>query len=135
MFHVSNFSFASQKKLVLVTGVIAFFLVIGVGVFAKNGWLPSSDSLSGKRTGWFGKELPKNAPSSWNPITAALPTATPTPLPLTKENIYAGSRLVSVVDSNALDPRQASMALAREAVTQITLGTVTPVGSKSLDMR
>ena len=89
---------AKRKR--LLAGISAFCLIalIGVGVMAKNGWLPSTDALSGKKTGWFGKELPKNAGSTWNPLAAPLPTATPQ---LSKEYIYAGSRLLAVEDANA----------------------------------
>jgi hypothetical protein len=55
-------------------GALVFIGLIGLGVFAKNGWLPSTDPLTGRKTGWFGKELPKNAGSTWNPLAAPLPT-------------------------------------------------------------
>ncbi|MFN0278655.1 MAG: FG-GAP repeat domain-containing protein [Pyrinomonadaceae bacterium] len=81
-------------------GIVTFALVLllGLGVMARNGWLPRTDPLSGKRTGWFGKAMPKDASSSWNPFSMASPT--PTPPLLSKEYIYAGSRLLSVVDKN-----------------------------------
>src|SRR5258708_29744152 len=60
----------------LVLGAIAISLLIGLGVFAKNGWLPNTD-LSGKKTGWFGKELPKTALSSLDPLAAPLKNPTP----------------------------------------------------------
>ncbi|MFN0279180.1 MAG: FG-GAP repeat domain-containing protein [Pyrinomonadaceae bacterium] len=75
----------------------AFVLVLGLGVMAKNGWLPQTDSLSGKKTGWFGSELPKNAPSSWNPFIVS----SPTPPQLSKEYVYTGSRLLTVEDARA----------------------------------
>ncbi len=31
----------------------ALFCVVAIGIFAKNGWLPSTDPLTGQRTGWF----------------------------------------------------------------------------------
>jgi hypothetical protein len=79
-------------------GAVAFCLLIGLGVFASNGWLPDTDGLTGQRTGWFGAALPKNAPSSWNPF--AVPPPPPTPS-LSKEMVYAGSRLLTVEDKNA----------------------------------
>jgi len=85
-------------------------VLIGLGVFAKNGWLPSTDQLTGKRTGWFGKELPKNAGSMWNPLAAPLPTATPQ---LKTEYIYAGSRLLAVEDANANAAPPADLAVWR----------------------
>ena len=79
-------------------GLVILGLFFGIGVMANNGWLPNTDPLSGKRTGWFGRELPKNAASSGNPLAAPLASATPQ---LSKEYIYAGSRLLAVEDANA----------------------------------
>jgi len=81
-----------------------------IGVMGKNGWLPSTDSLSGKRTGWFGRDLPQNASSSWNPIAAPLPVATPQ---LSKEYIYAGSRMLAVEDAGASAAPPADLAVWR----------------------
>ena len=78
---------------------IIFVLFLGLGVMAKNDWLPRTDPLSGKRTGWFGKEIPKNTTSSWNPFSIAF--TTPTPPQMSKEYVYAGSRLLTVEDANA----------------------------------
>ena len=70
---------------------------------AKNGWLPRTDPLSGKKTGWFGRVLSEpgaatNGVNPWNPFAA--PPSSPTPQ-LSKEYIYAGSRLLAVADANA----------------------------------
>ncbi len=73
-------------------------LFAGLGIMAANGWFPNTDAMTGKKTGWFGTELAKNASSSWNPFAAPLPTGTPQ---LSKEYIYAGSRLLAVEDANA----------------------------------
>ena len=110
MFLMSNIKLAKRKK--LLAGITAFCLLalIGVGVMARNGWLPTTDPLSGKKTGWFGKELPKNAGSTWNPMAAPLPTATPQ---LSKEYIYAGSRLLAVADANAQEVPPADLAVWR----------------------
>ncbi|HQX55286.1 MAG TPA: VCBS repeat-containing protein [Pyrinomonadaceae bacterium] len=81
-----------------IGGATALLLMIGVGAFAKNGWFPNTDAMTGKKTGWFGRELPKNASSSWNPFAAPLPSVTPQ---LSKEYVYAGSRLLAVEDVNA----------------------------------
>ena len=64
------------KRKKLLYGLLAFVLLflVGLSVFAKNGWLPGTDPLSGKKTGWFGKELPKNASSSWNPLDRFSPS-------------------------------------------------------------
>lgn len=88
----------SRKKLLYCGGVFVVAALVTLGVFASNGWFPSTDPLSGKRTGWFGKELPKNAPNSWNPLAAPPPSPTPQ---LSKEYLYAGSRLLAVEDANA----------------------------------
>lgn len=98
MFLTPNLKPESRRRLLWGLSASAVALLVVVGAFAKNGWFPSMDAMSGKRTGWFGKDIPKNAPSSWNPL--AMPTATPTPQ-LSKENIYAGGRLLAVEDKNA----------------------------------
>lgn len=87
-----------RKKLFAGLGLSVFLLLVVVGIFAREGWLPHTDGLTGKKVGWFGKELPKNAGSTWNPFAAPLPTPTPQ---LAKEYIYAGSRLLAVEDANA----------------------------------
>lgn len=78
--------------------VAAFVFLLVIGMFARNGWLPHTDTLTGKRTGWFGRGIPQNAPSSWNPFAPPLPSPTPQ---LSREYIYAGSRLLAVEDANA----------------------------------
>lgn len=45
----------------LGTAVIALLVL---GVMASNNWLPHTDALSGKRTGWFGRDLQANNSSS-----------------------------------------------------------------------
>jgi hypothetical protein len=59
---MSRATIPTAGKQNLFYGLVALFLLaaVGLGVFAKNGWLPRTDSLSGKRTGWFGRALPKN---------------------------------------------------------------------------
>ncbi len=106
---VVSFSRSSgRRRFVVWLGAIAFVLLVGVGIFAANDWFPRTDSLSGKRYGWFGKPLAKNAPSSWN----LLPDPTPTPQ-LSKELIYAGSRLLTVEDKNATAAPPADLAVWR----------------------
>jgi hypothetical protein len=75
-----------------------FVLLLAIGVFAKNGWLPHTDSLTGKKTAWYGKQISKNDTGSWNPFA---PPPPPPTLQLNKEYIYAGSRLLAVADANA----------------------------------
>ena len=98
-----------RKKLFYCTTVLVFVLLVAAGIFAKNGWFPSTDALTGKRTGWFGRTIAKNAPSAWNP----LPPPSATPLPLSKEYIYAGSRLLAVEDANANAAPPADLAVWR----------------------
>jgi hypothetical protein len=102
-------SLERRKTLFYYSSALIFVLLVTVGIFAKNGWFPFTDSLTGKRTGWFGKPLAKNAPSAWN----LLPTPTPTPPPLSKEYIYAGSRLLAVEDANASAVPPADLAVWR----------------------
>lgn len=99
-------------KRLWIIAVAAVVLLAGIGVMARNGWLPNTDPLSGKKMGWFGKELPKNASSSWNPL--AVPSPTPTPQ-LSKEYIYAGSRLLAVEDAGANAAPPADLAVWRPA--------------------
>lgn len=105
-------SIEPAKLKTLLTGlcVSVVFALIGIGVMAANGWLPRTDSMAGEKTGWFGKKLPKNAGSTWNPFAAPSPTATPQ---LSKEYIYAGSRLLAVEDKNASGVPPADLAYWR----------------------
>ncbi|HRI05067.1 MAG TPA: VCBS repeat-containing protein [Pyrinomonadaceae bacterium] len=100
------------KRRTLLTGICVFAVIalIGLGVMAANGWLPRTDAVSGEKTGWFGKKLPKNAGSTWNPFAAPSPTPTPQ---LSKEYIYAGSRLLAVEDKNASAVPPADIAVWR----------------------
>ncbi len=100
----------SRRRLGYTAAVLCLVVMIGFGVMAKNGWLPNTDPISGKKTGWFGRVLPKNAASSWNPLAAPLPSPTPQ---LSKEYVYAGSRLLSVVDANANETPPADLAVWR----------------------
>ncbi len=99
-----------RQRLLVYIGALVFVLLITIGVFAKNGWFPATDSFTGKKTGWFGKTLPKNAASSWNPFAAPLPNPTPQ---LSKEYVYAGSRLLAVEDANANAVPPADLAVWR----------------------
>ena len=89
---------------------IALVSVLTLGVFAKNGWFPSTDPFTGKKTGWFGQAIAKNASSSWNPL--APPNPAPTPQ-LSREYLYAGSRLVASIDANAEEAPPADLAIWR----------------------
>jgi hypothetical protein len=99
-----------KKKLLYPFAGFALLFLVGMGVMAKNGWLPSTDALTGKKTGWFGRTLPQNASRSWNPMAAPFVTATPQ---LSKEYIYAGSRMLAVEDANANAAPPADLAIWR----------------------
>ncbi|HMM81522.1 MAG TPA: hypothetical protein PKC65_16030, partial [Pyrinomonadaceae bacterium] len=53
----SNSDRATGKRLVAGLCVGVVFIIFALGVMGRNGWLPRTDALSGKKTGWFGKEL------------------------------------------------------------------------------
>jgi len=86
----------SGRRIWFSLAALGVGFAIVLGVFAENGWLPHTDAASGRKFGWFGKPIPKNATSS----IYSLVTTTPTPQ-LSKEYIYAGSRLLAVEDANA----------------------------------
>lgn len=98
MFLASHFKPAHRSKMFRSLIIVLLLTILTVGVFSSNGWFPRTDAFSGKRYGWFGKELAKNAPNAWNPLAAPPPSPTPQ---LAKEYIYAGSRLLAVEDANA----------------------------------
>src|SRR5215204_4959215 len=100
------------KRIHFLTAAVVFVFaaLVTIGVFAKNEWFPSTDALSGKKTGWFGKPLPRNASSSWNPFAQPLP---PPALHRSKEYIYAGSQLLAVEDANANAVVPADLAIWR----------------------
>jgi len=100
----------SRRRLFYGSGVLAFVCLVTAGIFASNGWFPGTDPFSGKRYGWFGQPLAKNAPSSWNPLAVPSPTATPQ---LSKEYVYAGSRLLTIEDKNASAAPPADLAIWR----------------------
>ena len=99
----------SRRSTWMIAGV-ALVAVLTFGVFAKNGWLPATGPLTGKKTTWFGRPLEKNAASNWNPFAAPLPAPTPK---LSREFLYAGSRLLAQVDANAQETPPADLAVWR----------------------
>lgn len=105
-------SMTGERRKRLVTGffVLVLAALVGSGVMARNNWFPHTDALTGAKTGWFGKKLPKNAANSWNPMVPLNPTPTPQ---LSKEYIYAGSRLLAVEDANANAAPPADLAVWR----------------------
>jgi len=70
-------SSAKRKRVFVYLSASVLLLLIVIGVFGRNGWLPRTDAMTGEKFGWFGTKLPKNAGSTWNPLAAPLPTATP----------------------------------------------------------
>jgi len=115
--HVSR---TSESRLEQITGhlkahwigaaAVLFVLFVGLGVMAKNGWLPQTDPKTGKRTGWFGAKLQNQSASSWNPF--APPPPSPTPV-VAKEYIYAGGRLLAFVETGASEIPPADLAVWR----------------------
>jgi hypothetical protein len=97
---------ARSRRSIWVVGMFLAVLLVAIGVFAKNGWLPSN------KTTWFGKPLARNAGSAWNPLAAPVPTPTPQ---LSKSYVYAGNRLVAVQDANANAAPPANLAIWRPA--------------------
>ncbi len=99
-----------RRAIFAVFATLLFLALIVVGSMAKNGWMPTTDAFTGRKTGWFGRPLPKNASSSWNPFAAPLPLPTPS---LSKEYIYAGGLLLAVEDANANAIAPADLAVWR----------------------
>ena len=99
-----------QKSLFLILAVFIFISLITVGLFARNGWFPSTDYVTGKNTGWFGAPLPKNASSAWIPFAVSLPPARPQ---LSKEYLYRQNELLAVEDANANAAVPADLAVWR----------------------
>ena len=107
LFRLGNLKANWRKRLLYPLAGISLVALLVLGVFASNGWLPHRDALSGKRTGWFGRDLQANNVASTSSSSAnnlllfePMPTATPTPQ-LSKEYLYAGSRMLAVEDANA----------------------------------
>ncbi|MFN0141602.1 MAG: FG-GAP repeat domain-containing protein [Pyrinomonadaceae bacterium] len=102
-----------MKRHYLVAAIIAFVLLLGLGVFASNGWLSRyiGNAVSGKKTGWFGRPVsePGAVATGLDP-NAPMPSGTPQ---LSKEFLYAGSRLLAVEDANANAAPPADLAVWR----------------------
>ncbi len=106
-----TFSLSAEKRKQFLVGTAAFCIVslIAVGVFASNGWFPATDALTGEQTGWFGRSADTLVRNESEARTSA-PSATPQ---LSKEYIYAGSRLLAVEDANANAAPPADLAIWR----------------------
>jgi hypothetical protein len=98
---------AFLRRHLVALGAVSLGLLLVLGIFAKNGWLPgigprvSSPHVSKGSTSWL---------DSINPF--APPDPTPTPQ-LSKEYIYAGSRLLAVADADANAAPPADLAVWR----------------------
>ena len=86
--------------------VFLIALTLVAGVFAKNGWFPQTDPMTGARTGWFGRNAGTLARNE------GVARTNPTPQ-LAKEYIYAGSRLLAVEDAGANAAPPADLAVWR----------------------
>lgn len=95
------------KRKFAFLGVCVVTILVALGVFASNGWFPRTDPMTGKKTGWFGSEPPAVAGGSTRPLN---PSATPQ---LSKEYIYAGSRLLAAEDAAAAAAPPADIAVWR----------------------
>ncbi len=95
----------APRRLLPGIGVFAGLLLVAVGVFAANDWFPKTDPMSGKRVGWFGRNADAPVRNS-STQTSATPQ-------LSKEYIYAGSRLLAVEDANATAAPPADIAVWR----------------------
>jgi hypothetical protein len=82
----SNFSNQRLKKIGMTITASLLILLMTVGVLAQMKMLPNTSS------GFFGMFATTSPP---------LPDPTPTPPTLSKEYLYAGSRLLAVEDVNA----------------------------------
>lgn len=86
----------NRSKVMQTIASVGLITLLGMGIFAQFGWLPNTDTSTGKRNGWFGIVIEKNSPSSnWNPFPAAAPVVPPA---LSKEYIYAGDRMLAIED-------------------------------------
>lgn len=103
-------SLGTRQRILAGFCALVFIVLALLGALAQKGWLPATDPVTGNTFGWFGRPGAKNAPSNWNPF-AGPPTATP--LPLSKEYIYAGSKLLAVEDANAIPAPPADLAVWR----------------------
>ena len=88
----------SKEKIFQMIVAAGLLILLVLGAFGQMGWLPNTNVETGKRTGWFGTEIAKTSESSnWNPFAETkFPQAAPQ---LSKEYIYAGSRLLAIEEA------------------------------------
>ncbi len=89
-------------------GVIAVCLVLAAGLLAGTGIGTPIAGLFSSGSNADGKRTEPGLLSGLNPFAAPVPT--PTPLSLSKEYIYAGSRLLAVEDAGAVASPPADLA-------------------------
>jgi hypothetical protein len=103
----SSHTGAKRKRLLATFTALLIAALIAIGAFAKNGWFPSTDNLTGKKTGWFGRPLAGHTASIWTQ---------PDPIPqLSKEHIYVGKSLLAIEDAGAHLTSPADLAVWRPA--------------------
>ena len=105
-------SFAYLKTHWFAVGAVAFVLLFGLGVMARNGWLPGT--VGGRQSAVGGRQVSEPGEvstglNSWNPLAPPPPPTTQ----LAKEYVYAGSRLLAVEDANANAAPPADLAVWR----------------------
>ena len=88
----------SKEKIFQMIVAAGLLILLVLGAFGQMGWFPNTNVETGKRTGWFGTEVAKTSESSnWNPFAE---TKSPQAAPqLSKEYIYAGSRLLAIEEA------------------------------------
>ncbi len=111
--NVSNIRFSYLKSNWLIILIIGFFCVGALGAGLKYLEDDAKTEIA-KRESRKGHLLEKQDESFLNSINPFLPAPVPNPTPqLSKELIYSGSKLVSVVDANAPDAPPADLAVWR----------------------
>lgn len=121
MSSVSSGRAEKRRRFLAGAGFFAIVVLITLGVFASNGWFPRTDAFSGKRTGWFGRSVssPHVIKGSATDQSGWFASAPPSPTPqLSKELIYAGSRLLAVEDANASAAPPSDLAVWRSSTGQ-----------------
>ena len=94
--------------------VCSLLLLVAIGAMARNNWFPRTDNLTGDKYGWFGAKKSVPPAVAGGSTQSGNPAIPPTPTPqLSKEIIYAGSRMLAVVDANANETPPGDLAVWR----------------------
>ena len=114
----------SKEKIFQMIVAAGLLILLVLGAFGQMGWLPNTNVETGKRTGWFGTEIAKTSESSnWNPFAE---TKSPQAAPqLSKEYIYAGSRLLAIEEAGG-GATPTPTPTATPTVTPTPTGSPTP---------